>query len=88
MKDLHADLREGPQEDSVTTIVHELADATRQLIAEQKHTEKMMLEVSPKDRELTRAILLSRAKELKKIYPKMTIPEIRRHLHLMLTVSV
>ena len=87
MTDISKALKEGPQED-VGRIIHEVAEETGKLIAEQKHTEKMMLEVSSEDRELTRTILLSRAEELRKAYPKMTVPEIRRHLIQMVTVSV
>ena len=88
MSNLQKALREGPPKDSVGTIIHELAEETGKLIAEQKHTEKMMLQISWEDRELTRSILLSRAKELRQQYPGMTIPEIRRHLIQMVTVSV
>lgn len=87
MTDLQTGLREGPQED-VGTIVHELAEATGQMIAEHKRTQEKMLEISWKDREVTRSILLTRAEELRKEYPEMTVPEIRRHLIQMVTVSV
>lgn len=88
MSNLQRGLREGPPKDSVGALMHELAEETDKIITEEKHTQEKMREISWENRELTRTILVSRAQELRREYPTMSIATIRRHLVQMVSVSV